>query len=122
MKNKLSILLFSSLVFSILSCKKEENKIYLESGTPPVLTASVTGPLVLLPANAANSAIRFSWTNPNYRLTTGVSSHDVTYTLQVDTTGAGFKNPRIQEVSIAKDLSKDFTVKELNALFGVSKM
>jgi hypothetical protein len=121
MKKRLSVLILSFLMVAI-SCKKEENKIYLESGTPPVLTASVTGPLVLVPANSANSAIRFNWTNPNYRLTTGISSHDVTYTLQVDTTGAGFKNPRIQEVSIAKDLSKDFTVKELNAVFGISKM
>ncbi|HEY0039527.1 MAG TPA: SusE domain-containing protein, partial [Flavisolibacter sp.] len=39
------------------------------------------------------------------------------YTLEVDTTGANFSNPRKQEVSVASDLSKEFTVKELNSLF-----
>jgi hypothetical protein len=122
MKNRLSVLLLSSLLVMALSCKKEENKIVLESGTPPSLTASSTAPLVLTNGNAANMAVRFNWTNPNYRLTTGISSHDVTYTLQVDTTGADFKGARRQEVSIAKDLSKEFSVKELNALFGITKM
>lgn len=122
MKNKISVLLLSSLLFMMASCKKEENKIYYESGTAPVLTASSTTPLVLVIGNAANTAVRFDWTNPNYRLTTGISSHDVTYTLQIDTTGANFTNPNRQEVSISKDLSKTFTVKELNGLFGISKL
>lgn len=122
MKNKLSVLLLSFLTVIAISCKKEENRVYLESGTPPVLTASSTTPMVLAIGNAANFALRFNWTNPNYRLNTGVSSHDVSYTLEVDTTGANFTNPRKQEISISKDLVKEFTVKELNGLFGVSKM
>ncbi|MGZ8536995.1 MAG: SusE domain-containing protein, partial [Flavisolibacter sp.] len=46
----------------------------------------------------------------------GLSSQDVTYILQVDTTGANFSSPAKQEISIANDLSLGFTVKELNAV------
>jgi starch-binding outer membrane protein SusE/F len=122
MKKILSAIIMSSLLLMLVSCEKEENKIYFEGGTAPVLTASSTTPLVLTGANAANTAIQFSWTNPNYRTTTGISSLDVNYTLQIDTTGSNFTNPRMQEVTFSKDLSKAFTVKELNALFGAAKM
>ncbi|RYZ62848.1 MAG: hypothetical protein EOO14_01035 [Chitinophagaceae bacterium] len=122
MKKILSAIFVSSLLLLLVSCEKEENKIYYEGGTAPMLTASSTVPLVLTGANAANAAIKLSWTNPNYRTTTGISSLDVNYTLQVDTTGSNFTNPRMQEVTISKDLSKTFTVKELNALFGVTKL
>lgn len=117
MKNKLKLLLgslFIALAFS--SCEKDENKVYFEGGTAPVLTASSTAALVLLPANQGNLAIKFNWTNPNYQFNTGISSQDVSYILQVDTTGANFKSPSIQEVSIAKELTKSFTVKELNTV------
>ena len=123
MRHSLKYLLGAfTLVAVLVACKKDENRIYLEGGTPPVLTASSTGPMVLAIGNAANNAIRFDWTNPNYKFTTGINSQDVSYTLQIDTTGSNFTNPRMQEVSISKDLSKTFTVKELNSLFGVSKL
>ncbi len=100
----------------VSSCKKDENKVYFEGGTDPVLTASTTANMILLPANQANNAVKFSWTNPEYRFTTGISSQDVTYLLQVDTTGANFTSPALQEVAIAKELSVTLTVKELNAI------
>jgi hypothetical protein len=105
-----------ALVIILASCKKDEHKIMLESSTEPVLTASSIAPMVLSGANAGKLALRFDWTNPDYRFTTGVSSQDVTYTLQIDTTNADFKNTFLQEISIAKDLSKEFTVKELNTV------
>lgn len=101
---------------SFSSCKKDENKVYFEGGTDPVLSTPTAGALVLLPANQSNAALQLNWTNPDYRFTTGVSSQDVTYILQVDTSGANFTNPDKQEISISKDLSKNFTVKELNAV------
>jgi starch-binding outer membrane protein SusE/F len=114
---KYKLLLFASFLAGILfSCKKEENRVYFEGGTAPVLTASSTADLVLTDANKNNQAIRFSWTNPDYNFSTGVSSLDVTYTLQVDTTGANFKSKSMQEVAIAKDLSVAYTVKELNTI------
>lgn len=117
MKKILSkIFLVTMLVSLFASCKKEENKVYFEGGTAPVLTASSTAALVLLDANKANTAIKFSWTNPNYMFNTGVSSQDVNYILQVDTTGSNFSNPNIQEVAISKNLDVTFTVKELNTI------
>jgi hypothetical protein len=119
MKNIIKFL-FSALFLSALvtSCKKEENKVYLEGATNPVLVASSTATMVLDPFNAVNrTAITFSWTNPDYKFNTGVSSQDVTYILQVDTTGSNFTNPNIQEASIAKELSYKPTVKEFNGFF-----
>lgn len=97
------------------SCKKDENKVYLEGGTAPVLSATTSGPLVLLKDDKDKPAITFSWTNPDYRFTTGISSQDVTYILQVDRTGKNFASANRQEMSIANGLSVNLTVKELNA-------
>lgn len=117
MKNISKLILLSSLLTTILwACEKDDIKEYFKGGTPPVLTASSTDTLTLIRDNANNEAIAFSWTNPNYQFTTGISSQDVNYILQVDTTGADFSSAGIQEVSIAKDLSVSFTVKDLNTI------
>jgi hypothetical protein len=99
------------LAATVASCKKDEIKSYFEGGTAPVLKASSTTPMVLLIANANNTALKFDWTNPNYQFASGPSSQDVTYTLQMDTTGANFTNPKIGELSIPKELTKTLTVK-----------
>src|SRR5690606_27283164 len=109
-------LLAAILVTGLWSCEKDENKIFFEEGTNPTLTASSTDALFLTRADKDKKAIKFSWTNPNYQFTTGVSSQDVNYVLQVDTVGANFTSPSIQEVSISKDLAIEFTVQELNAV------
>ena len=117
MKNNfLKIGISVSSLFLLWSCEKEENKIYYEGGTAPSLAASSTAALVLTDANKNNTAVKFSWTNPNYNFTTGLSSQNVTYTLQVDTTGANFTNPAMQQVAIANDLSITYTGKDLNAI------
>ena len=91
MKNILKLLLAGLVInMAFVSCKKDENKIYFEGGTDPVLSASSTGPFVLNKNDANNFAIRFEWTNPDYIFTTGVSSQNVTYTLQVDLAGGNF--------------------------------
>jgi starch-binding outer membrane protein SusE/F len=121
MKYFSKIVLVSFLAAAVFTaCKKDENKIYLEGGTAPVLTASSNTPMVLDKSQAANFAIRFNWTNPNYQFTTGISSHDVTYTLQFDTAGANFTSPGKQESVIANELSSTLTVKDLNGF--LSKM
>ncbi len=115
MKNIIKQLFTSTLlVAAIASCKKDENKNYFEGGTTPALSVSSATALTLLPANQANTAVTFTWTNPNYSFTTGPSSQDVVYLLQIDTTGANFSSPAKQEISIAKDLTVSITVKELN--------
>jgi hypothetical protein len=115
MKNFIKILcgtVFTAAV--ILSCKKDENQVFFQGGTNPVLSATSTTPMVLLITNKDNPAVTFNWTNPNYQFNTGISSQNVTYVLQVDTAGANFKNPKMQERSISNDLSVTLTVKELN--------
>ena len=115
MKNLIKLLLGSFLLTSFLfSCKKDENKVYYENGTAPVLTASALTDLVLNRTNSANTAVTFTWTNPDYKFNTGISSQDVNYTLQIDTTGSNFANPSIQEAAISSALRLDLTVKDLN--------
>ncbi len=115
MKNILKLFLGTFFTATIiLSCKKDENQVYFQGGTNPVLTVSSAAPMVLLIANKDNPALKFTWTNPNYQFNTGISSQNVTYVLQVDTTGANFTNPKLQERSISNDLSVTLTVKEVN--------
>lgn len=117
MKNIIKLLsgIFFLTVF-LTSCKKEENRVFFDGGTPPVLTASSLADLVLAHADATNTAVVFSWTNPNYQFTTGISSQDVFYTLQFDTTGSNFTNPTVGEKGISKDLATSLTVKDLNTI------
>lgn len=116
MKNIFKYILFAStLATAFASCKKDEKRVVFEGGTAPVLTASNAGPFVLLQPDRDKPAVTFKWTNPNYQFNTGVSSQDVTYTLQIDTAGSNFTlNPNKQEVAIANDLSVAYTEKDLN--------
>lgn len=117
MKSILKLISLSLILATTLwSCTKDENKEYILSGKTPVLTASSTAPLVLDLVNKDNQALALSWTNPNYEFTTGISSQDVNYTLQFDTTGANFTNPKLVSRSVSKDLSMSLTVKELNSI------
>jgi len=63
---------------------------------------------------ASQEAVTFTWTNPNYQFTTGVSSQDVTYLVEIDTVGANFTNPNKKAISISKDLSLRLTQAQLN--------
>lgn len=117
MKNKFSILLSSFLLLAFISCKKEETKDYYEGGTAPKLTAS-TSTVTLEPGMESNTAIVLNWTNPDYKFTTGPSSQDVTYTLELDTMGANFSSSKKYTTVLASDLSKSFTVGELNNILG----
>lgn len=114
MKNLIKLLAgFFLLAVSFSSCKKDESKAFYNGGTAPVLSASSTT-LPLTYANRDNQAISFSWTNPNYQFSSGISSQDVSYTLEIDTTGANFTNPNLQSVVISKELSVAFTQSVFN--------
>lgn len=114
MKRLNSLWIFSLLLATCLwSCTKDENRITLLGGDAPQLTASTTTP-ELSYAKADQVAMQFNWSNPNYKFTTGISSQDVNYTLEIDTAGANFTNPNKKSVAISKDLSKSFTVAEFN--------
>ena len=110
---QLLFVFFLAAVF--VSCKKDENKVFFEGGTSPVLTSSITSanlPLSFL--NKDKEAFRLSWTNPNYQFTTGISSQDVSYQIEIDTAGANFTNSKRQTVAVSKELSRTFTVSEFN--------
>ena len=108
-----------SLIFllAVTSCKKAENKIFFEGGTPPQLAASSTN-VVLEPGSESNVALVLNWTNPDYKFTTGISSQDVTYTLEMDTLGGNFNSGNKVTTVIAKDTKKVYTVGELNGILG----
>lgn len=115
MKNTFKYLFLCILLTTLVwSCEKDEHKVFLEGGTSPVLSANKTA-IVLTDATKDQDAITFSWTNPNYQFTTGISSQDVTYYLEIDTTGSNFTNPNKLTLSISKDLSTTFNVGTLNA-------
>ncbi len=118
MKNIAKLLLGSFLLMGIVSCDKEENQIMYMGGTNPVLSTTATAPIVLRKENRDQVGLVLNWTNPNYRFTTGVSSQDVTYLLQVDTVGGNFASPNKQELAIAKELGTRMTVKDLNTVLG----
>ena len=114
MKHIIQLLFSSLLVWSITSCEKAENKVYFEGGTQPALSADRVGTIPLTFATQDQEAITLSWTNPNYMFTTGVSSHDVSYLVEIDTSGSNFSNPNRKVISISGDLSLSITQAEMN--------
>lgn len=117
MKNIFKVLLLLTIsAVTFLSCTKEENKNFFLGGKAPVLSASLAGNIPLSFANRNSLGLKVMWTNPDYQFTTGLSSQDVSYQLEFDTTGANFTNPRKVIVSIGKDLSKNFTQDEINSI------
>lgn len=111
----INYLLFLVSITCFIACEKAENKIYFEGGTKPVIAAN-TNSVRLEAGEEANNAIRFAWTNPDYKLTTGLSSHDVTYTIEIDTVGGNFGSGARVEVVVAKELSRLFNVGDFNKL------
>jgi hypothetical protein len=122
MKYIKKILLPALALVSLAACKKNLSEItYSGGGTAPVLSASIpnNSTLVLSPTDSTAQAITFSWTNPNYTFSNGISSLNVNYTLEIDTVGSNFTNPKLVQITIADALSTTFTVGNLNnQLFG----
>ena len=113
--NKLLIIFATSMIF-LAACKKEETNVLFKGGTPPVLTSSLTDSIPLDYSNASGQAIAFSWTNPNYQFSNGISSMNVGYNLQFDTVGANFTSPNMQTVQVSPALGTSFTVDAFNSL------
>lgn len=102
------------LAMLLVACDKDEKQVYFNGGTAPALTANQTDSIPLSFINKDNQAVKLSWTNPEYQFSTGVSSQDVTYLLEIDTTGANFTNPARQSVSVSRDLTWTVTQGQLN--------
>ncbi|HZH66062.1 MAG TPA: SusE domain-containing protein [Flavisolibacter sp.] len=115
MKNIIKYLLGAFAFTAVMvACEKDEKRITLEGGDAPVLTASRTGTIPLSFANKDQEALKLSWTNPNYKFTTGVSSQNVTYTVEIDTTGANFTNPNKKVITVGSDLSLSMSQNDFN--------
>lgn len=113
--NSLIQIVFLSAV--LVSCKKEENKIFYEGGTAPVLqgTANSGGSVINMSFTTPTEvAFSLSWTNPEYKFTTGISSQDVSYTIEMDTAGANFTNPKKASVVVSRELGYSITQSQLN--------
>jgi hypothetical protein len=63
-----------------------------------------------------NEAVKLMWTNPNYQFSTGISSQDVSYLVEIDTAGKNFTSANKISLSLSKDLSKSFLQSEFNDL------
>lgn len=115
MKNKFfKMLSFLFVLVVFAGCQKVENKVYFDKGTAPVLTAVGDDVIVLSKDNPDKEVMSFSWTNPNYSFNTGISSQDVTYLLEFDTTGSNFTNPKLQQFSITNNLATTLTTSQIN--------
>ncbi|MBC7534503.1 MAG: SusE domain-containing protein [Ferruginibacter sp.] len=115
MKKAIKILFFFSLLVAVFaSCKKDENRITSQGGTAPQLSASKSTTIPLSFTDKDLEAVKFTWTNPNYAFTTGLSSQDVSYTVEIDVAGADFSSPGKKSVSISKDLATTFTQGQFN--------
>ena len=113
MKNSMKLFLSILAALTLFACQKADNKISYLGGTPPVLTANQTTiPLTYL--TRANPAVTLTWTNPNYKFTTGLSSQDVFYQVEIDTTGSNFTNPNRKILQVSKDLSITLTQNDIN--------
>lgn len=114
---KITWLSLITLAVFAVSCKKQENQVFVTGGEAPVVTAS-TAAVVLAAGKEAEQAIKFTWTNPNYEFTTGINSLDVSYKLELDTVGGNFNSSNKYVTVIPRDLSKEYTVAELNGILG----
>ena len=100
---------FSLFVALLMAgCQKDEIKAVVTPGAAPTLQAS-SSTLALQSADAAKEAVAFSWGAVNYGYPAAV-----TYTLQFDKKGNGFKAPI--DIANANGLKKSFTVADFNTM------
>jgi starch-binding outer membrane protein SusE/F len=110
------VLFFAGAASMLLtSCKKDYAKVYFAGGSSPVLTATAADSIPLPLSDTTGNAVTFNWTNPNYQYSDGISSMNVAYSLQIDTSSS-FSSSLMQQVVVSSSLSQTFSVSALNAL------
>ena len=117
-----SLIYLSIAIVFFVSCEKDEAKDTFVSGTTPVFAASVKDSIGLNFNTEDDKAVTLSWSNPNYQFASGISSHNVAYTLEIDTAGANFNGKNKITVSISQDLSVTYTQKAFNILISDLKV
>jgi hypothetical protein len=111
-----SFLYISIALVFFASCTKDEARDTYVSGTNPILSASVKDSIGLNYLTETDPAITFNWTNPNYQFASGLSSQNVSYSLEMDIAGSNFSSPNKKVISISQDLSVAYTQKAFNIL------
>ncbi|PKV76099.1 SusE domain-containing protein [Pontibacter ramchanderi] len=110
MKNWLNkSLLFVVASLTLMSCEKDEEKLILREGTPPMLSTSSTN-VVLTEETAEGTALTLSWSEADFGFDAATE-----YSLQVDTADNNFATP--YTVSLGnKVINRAYTGQELNTL------
>ncbi|SIT84554.1 SusE domain-containing protein [Pontibacter indicus] len=105
--NKSLVFVLASL--TLMSCEKDEDKLILREGTPPMLSASSTN-VVLTEETAEGTALTLNWNEADFGFDAATE-----YSLQIDTAGDNFVAP--YSVSLGNKMtSKAYTGQELNTL------
>lgn len=105
---KIFALVMVASIFS--SCKKDEEKAYLNVTGSVALTSNQTV-MVMTEANANNPGVAFTWNKANF----GYKSA-ITYTLQMCVAGTNFSSPSTSNnIDMGMDLSKSFTNGQFNS-------
>ena len=113
MKNIIKIILTVFIITGLWSCKKDENRVILEGGTPPVLSSTISENVPLSFANQSKKALTLNWTNPDYKFNTGANSLDVNYNILIDSK-KDFNSSNVKTISVGTDLSRTFTQAAFN--------
>jgi len=119
MKKLINLILFTVLIFAYSSCTKQETVAYYIGGTKPVLSGisnSGSSTINLSASDSASTAISLSWTNPNYTFNYGASSLNVSYLLEIDTSGSNFTNPHRGQIGISQSTNVVMTITQINAV------
>ncbi len=106
-KNSFLLLMASAVLLA--SCTKKEVKAYLTPGAAPLFNSTITT-LVLIQANANNTAGTFSWSAADFGYKAAV-----TYSIKFCKAGTNFASASTTELNMGSALSKTFTVKDFNA-------
>lgn len=95
------------------SCSKEEINAVFKDGVAPTLSSSVNR-VNLVPADSSRNVISFTWSDPNYQIDGEKTSHNVTYTLEIDSLGKNFAKP--QRITVTNALSNPINGKDFNRM------
>jgi starch-binding outer membrane protein SusE/F len=113
------ILAFVVILSVFASCKKDENQIVFEGGTAPTLTADRSGTINISKPTKSQTGVILTWTNPSYKLSTGISSQDVNYIVEARIKNTG----TFKSLSAVKSaLSISLTQEEINTFVTKSKV
>jgi hypothetical protein len=103
-------MLAATASLALISCEKDEVKTVFNTGSTPALQSSATT-LVLLQADANNTAVTFTYTGAEFGFDAAI-----TYTLQIAKGGTSFASASTTEVALSNTspLAKVFKVVDFN--------